>query len=110
MSEVPEEYLTYTISSAPGKTYEKKEFNRRPSVAKEIFSVKEILPPAKDFGSPVKSAAIDYGIGDRVRHIKFGEGTVTAMVAGGKDFEVTVDFDGCGVKKMLAGFAKLKKV
>ncbi len=110
MSEVPEEYLTYTISSAPGKTYEKKEFNRRPSVAKEIFSVKEILPPAKDFGSPAKSAAIDYGVGDRVRHIKFGEGTVTAMVAGGKDYEVTVDFDGCGVKKMLAGFAKLKKV
>ena len=32
-------------------------------------------------------------MGDRVRHLKFGEGTVTNIVQGGRDFEVTVDFD-----------------
>jgi DNA helicase-2/ATP-dependent DNA helicase PcrA len=31
-------------------------------------------------------------------------------VDGGRDFEVTVDFDRFGVKKMFAGFAKLKKI
>ena len=38
------------------------------------------------------------------------EGTVKAIVPGGRDFEVTVDFDAAGTKKMFAAFAKLKKV
>ncbi len=52
---------------------------------------------------------LDYKEGDRVRHKKFGIGTVKAIVSGGRDYEVTVDFDGAGVKKMFASFAKLKK-
>ena len=44
-----------------------------------------------------------------MRHVKFGEGTVIQIVEGGRDYEVTVDFDGVGVKKMFAAFAKLKK-
>lgn len=58
----------------------------------------------------VEKTEVDYKEGDRVRHIKFGEGTVTSLVAGGKDYEVTVEFDRVGVKKMFASFAKLKKV
>lgn len=54
--------------------------------------------------------AIDYAEGDRVKSIKFGPGTVTSLVKGGKDYEVTVDFDRCGVRKMFASFAKLKKI
>ena len=42
-------------------------------------------------------------------HIKFGQGTVMEIVSGGRDYEVTVDFDKHGVKKMFASFAKLKK-
>lgn len=57
-----------------------------------------------------KEKGLDYQEGDRVRHIKFGEGTVKAIVEGGRDFEVTVDFDSAGVKKMFATFAKLKKI
>lgn len=53
---------------------------------------------------------IDYGIGDTVQHIKFGVGIVTNINAGGKDYEVSVDFSTFGVKKMLASFAKLKKL
>ena len=56
------------------------------------------------------SAALDYGVGDRVRHIKFGDGEVMAVVEGGRDYEVTVDFDKAGTKKMFASFAKLKKI
>ena len=57
-----------------------------------------------------KAASLDYSEGDRVRHIKFGEGTVKSIRDGGKDYEVTVVFDGAGQKKMFASFAKLKKV
>lgn len=55
-------------------------------------------------------SAPDYTVGDRVRHIKFGEGTVADMINGGRDYEVTVDFDTAGRKKMFAGFAKLVKI
>lgn len=65
--------------------------------------------PVKSFGNPTESGP-GYGVGDRVRHIKFGDGTVTNLVSGGRDYEVTVDFDIAGVKKMFAMFAKLKKI
>lgn len=57
-----------------------------------------------------KQSSLDYGTGDRVRHIKFGEGTVQSVKDGAKDFEVTVEFDRAGVKKMFASFAKLEKL
>ena len=57
-----------------------------------------------------KADALDYEVGDTVRHIKFGVGIVKDIVDGGRDYEVTVDFDKVGIKKMFAGFAKLKKI
>lgn len=61
-------------------------------------------------GANTVKGSLSYAAGDRVSHIKFGEGTVKAIVEGGRDFEVTVDFDTAGVKKMFASFAKLKKI
>lgn len=57
-----------------------------------------------------KSAGLSYNVGDTVKHIKFGVGVVKNIVEGGRDYEVTVDFDKSGTKKMFASFAKLKKV
>ena len=57
-----------------------------------------------------EGAALDYEVGDRVRHMKFGEGLVVGIVEGGRDFEVTVEFDNVGQKKMFATFAKLQKI
>ena len=53
---------------------------------------------------------LPYEVGDRVRHARFGEGSVTEIKDGKKDYEVTVDFDELGVRKMLACFAKLEKL
>lgn len=65
----------------------------------------------RDFSSVQEAGkSLSYAVGDRVRHIKFGDGEVMAIVAGGRDFEVTVDFDKAGTKKMFAAFAKLKKL
>lgn len=57
-----------------------------------------------------KSEGLSYGVGDRVRHVKFGDGTVTDIKEGGRDYEVTVQFDTAGVRKMFALFAKLTKI
>ena len=58
-----------------------------------------------------KPKNLDYSEGDRVHHMRFGDGTVKAITDGGKDFEVTVEFDRetVGTRKMFASFAKLKK-
>ena len=64
-------------------------------------------------GSQLTAEKMDhlpYDVGDRVRHVKFGEGTVLSIKEGGRDFEVTVEFDHSGVRKMFAMFAKLVKL
>ena len=81
------------------------------SQAKQAFKSKAFSAgnPAKQF-SVVKGKGLDYVTGDRVRHMKFGDGVVTGITEGGRDYEVTVDFDTAGTKKMFASFARLKKI
>lgn len=73
-----------------------------------IFNKSSYAPP-KNFGGS-NLGTLDYGEGDIVKHIKFGTGVVTKINSAGKDYEVTVDFPNAGVKKMMASFAKLKKL
>lgn len=72
-------------------------------------SAQKYAAAAKNFGDSGKKP-LDYQLGDRVLHVKFGEGQVTSIVDGGRDYEVTVDFDRVGIKKMFAAFAKLRKI
>lgn len=58
----------------------------------------------------IVKADLDYSVGDTVSHIKFGRGVVKNIADGVRDYEVTVEFEGYGVKKMFASFAKLKKL
>jgi len=74
--------------------------------AKEAFQNRAFVPQQFEVK---KSDSLDYMVGDRVKHIKFGVGTVTGITEGGRDYEVTVDFDRVGTKKMFAAFAKLTK-
>lgn len=64
--------------------------------------------PGSAMGMP--GGGLDYEVGDSVRHVKFGTGMVLNIVKGGKDYEVTVDFERFGTKKMFAAFAKLQKI
>jgi DNA helicase-2/ATP-dependent DNA helicase PcrA len=74
--------------------------------AKEAFRSRTFDP--QQF-KVVKADRLDYQVGDRVSHMKFGAGTVLEITEGGRDYEVKVDFDRVGVKRMFASFAKLKK-
>ena len=56
------------------------------------------------------SGTLSYGEGDRIKHKKFGEGTVIALKEKNGDHEVTVDFDNGSTRRMMASFAKLKKI
>lgn len=61
-------------------------------------------------GMPSAGERPDYAVGDRVRHVKFGDGAVTALEPGPRDYKVTVQFDDYGQKVMYAAFARLEKL
>ncbi|MDO5522301.1 MAG: DNA helicase PcrA [bacterium] len=61
-------------------------------------------------GKREESTSVNYEVGDTVKHMKFGTGVVKTLIAKGTDYEVTVEFENSGMKKMLASFARLKKV
>lgn len=77
------------------------------SAAKEAFRAKPF--ESRQF-SGNNLSSLDYETGDKVFHIKFGTGIVMDIKAGGRDYEVTVEFEKAGTKKMFASFAKLKKL
>lgn len=79
------------------------------SFRKQPFQSMPLQKGAQQF-AVTKEKGLDYTAGDRVHHIKFGDGTVQAIAEGGRDFEVTVEFDTVGVRKMFATFAKLQKL
>ncbi len=111
VKEIPAELFGQTNRKPKIEEHRQREAFRK---ARETFHTKPMaaaspLGAPKNFGTAQKEP-LSYGIGDRVRHIKFGEGTVTQIVEGGRDYEVTVDFDTAGIKKMFAAFAKLKKI
>ena len=54
------------------------------------------------------TAEAQFQTGQKVRHAKFGEGTVIESKAMGNDEEVTVAFPGEGIKKLAASFARLE--
>lgn len=95
--------------SRPGKTAVSA--SGKPSAVRKRYSEGNPYAGALKKGSEMGTQGeLSYGMGDRVSHIKFGQGTVQEIRNGGRDYEVTVEFDTAGVKKMFASFAKLKKV
>ena len=75
---------------------------------RETFKTKAFAQPQVE---AKKEGGLSYNVGDRVRHIKFGVGSVTDIREGGRRLRSDgASFDRVGVKKMFASFAKLTKV
>lgn len=109
VQEIPRDLvdLGHTIQEKKPKMEQVFSSDSKYSQMKQIFQTRAYKP--KEF-KVTKADALDYQVGDTVRHMKFGVGIVKAIAEGGRDYEVTVDFDKVGVKKMFASFAKLKKI
>ena len=107
--EIPRELvdLGHTIQEKKPKVEELIPAPAKYSKMKEILQGRNYKP--REF-KVTKANSLEYEVGDTVRHIKFGVGIVKEIVEGGRDYEVTVEFDKVGVKKMFASFAKLKKI
>ncbi len=93
------------LASKPKAVVKKKETpaQNKPYIAKSLDGLTKGMPSTAP-------GTLGYDTGDRVRHIKYGDGTVLNIVQDTRDFKVTVNFDGYGNKIMYAAFAKLKKI
>ena len=114
VNEIPKEFVIVQGQNTQS-SYGKKEdiFNlppRKPGQVAFYSYQKEIINQGVFDKKTTNNQELDYGEGDRVKHIKFGEGTVKSIISGGRDYEVTVEFDTAGTKKMFASFAKLTKI
>ena len=65
--------------------------------------------PQKPMAS-TNAEPLDFNIGDRVMHRKFGEGTVLESKALGADMFLKVKFDEVGEKNLMAAYVKLEKI
>ena len=104
---------------AAGQIPKKEEFGNASRASQNAFRNKPFkkssygepsTKPAFGKSFTITKQPVDYVVGDRVKHIKFGEGTVLNIEDGPKDYQVTVAFDKAGQKIMMASFAKLKKL
>jgi len=95
---VPEKEIKNPFSNTSSGFYQTQK-NYKPFITPEPKNI-----PGSNMGT------LDYGVGDTVKHIKFGTGRVTDIIMGGKDYEVTVDFARFGTRKLIASFAKLTRI
>ncbi len=114
VNEIPKEYMVVAGQSVKSSFKPVQDvFNlppRQPGQTAFRSYQKDIIAQGVFDKKPSANQNIDYSEGDRVKHIKFGEGTVKSIVSGGRDYEVTVEFDSAGTKKMFASFAKLTRI
>ena len=114
----PRSYDNFTVEEEDDTVEEEKSVERKAHFRRTVPAPKKSPTTAatyqkkmsRDFGTKIEKNELDYVVGDRVSHQKFGEGEVLSINDGGRDFEVTVRFEGGNVRKMFASFAKLTKV
>ncbi|MEH0834454.1 DNA helicase II [Pectobacterium cacticida] len=61
-------------------------------------------------GTPITQSDSGYTLGQRVRHAKFGEGTIVNLEGSGDHARLQVAFQGQGIKWLVAAYARLETV
>lgn len=107
--EIPVEYLEDKTTLQPKVAKVMQELGVRNAAApkKEVYMT-------KGFGSSVKSSgSTDYSkfkAGDAVEHRTFGRGEILKATPCGNDCILEIQFESIGFKRLMAAFAKVKKI
>ncbi len=104
IEEIPKELLDISVLDNINKATKFKDFKESIQEAnkEKIFFGKELILQ--------KPKNIDLNVGDRVNHIKFGNGIILEIEEIANDYRISVDFDKFGIKRMSLAFAKLSKI
>ena len=86
-------------------------YGQKSSYTTRSNGVGDAITVGKSFSSPVKKApSATFSEGDRVSHMTFGEGEIISVKPMGADILYEISFDKVGTKKLMATYAKLKKL
>ncbi|MFA5658510.1 MAG: UvrD-helicase domain-containing protein [Oscillospiraceae bacterium] len=105
LKELPEEYLELNQQKTGWKTS-----SGTPSITPPTnMSLQAQLANMKKVEKASNSGVV-FAVGERVSHNIFGEGTILSAVKMSNDTMLEVAFDTKGTKKIMANFAKIKKI
>ena len=106
LNDIPRELITSPEGERAGRQETRASTRTGSRALAGSFALREIEGGTGD-AAPVGPPPFDPG--DRVSHAAFGEGVVVNCKATKDDYEVTVAFDGSGVKRLLHSLAKLER-
>ncbi len=84
--------------------------NKKVITEVQSMSLQQQLARNKIHASSEKKPSVSYSTGERVSHMIFGEGTIISVTPASNDAMLEVAFDKVGTKKIMANYAKLKKL
>ena len=88
---------TYFLKEIPAEFIQ--EIRIRANVSRPVTAIKRTASSFQQVGT--------YKMGQRVRHVKFGEGVVLQMEGEGGQERVQINFQGAGLKWLMLSYAKL---
>ncbi len=103
LDEIPDEFFEEDEMTKP-------DLNRGKIIPQVITKVKSELYRAKPQAGAKQETYTDFSVGDRVRHPKFGDGTIVAVQRFERDAMLELKFDSGETKRLMAVFAKLEKL
>lgn len=108
VDEIPEECMERELSETEKNAIEQRNsFKPR----RRIEMSKELLKKPEEPGRVKPNLEMrSLSVGDRVKHFTFGEGTLLSAKPMGADILYEIAFDNAGTKKLMATYAKLKKI
>ncbi len=94
-----------------GSQIRREQLGNRPTTQQPVTpAAKNWFVPKTNFMPQGTSVNTTFCPGDRVRHVKFGEGTVVGATTTSDGQEVKVAFINGGIRSLLTKFAKLEKI
>jgi len=109
VEEIPEE-LKHVVTSPLASEENRQRMMRLPKAKPVNYFVEETKRPVSSMSKKSSSPTEAYAAGERVYHMTFGEGTILSSRAMGGDILYEIAFDTAGTKKLMATYAKLKKI
>jgi len=107
LDEVPSSLLQQERPPFPPREQPKpSRYPQQPQPQRPIYTPGFGVRPAP-MAAPAKPEPKTFALHQRVKHAKFGEGTILEMTGSGNAMTVTIDFDAAGVKKFAAAYAPI---
>ncbi|MBQ8357172.1 MAG: UvrD-helicase domain-containing protein [Clostridia bacterium] len=108
LTEIPDRLLDMPRDNAPRPHATGVAGYRPPESARQI-AAKDPITVGRPTARPT-AALQQFAAGDRVRHMTFGDGLILSVTKMGADTLYEIAFDTKGTKKLMATYAKLKKI